>query len=145
MWYDTKNEMEQRFQSGIEQYGFCANQSENPDEEGYQYPYRLETSDGSVFLLGKLVMSEWFDIRYLGSYNQSLVCRIQWEEELLQLEWYGKGADMMIAYRYDRTGKHLLTDQEAKRLLRDNSQIQEINKKAHEMCQNLYEDYKWQW
>lgn len=145
LWYDTKNKAQMQFQAAIEQYGFQENPSENPDEEFYQYRYRLENSDGTEFFLGDLVMSEWLDIRYLGNYNQMLMCRVQREEALLQVEWYGKDGDMVTAYTYDRTGKHLLTDQETKKLLRDDEQMKEINRKAHEMCNVLYTDYKWYW
>ncbi|MCM1498306.1 MAG: helix-turn-helix domain-containing protein [Clostridium sp.] len=143
LWYDAKQESEKRFQSGIEQFGFTDNLSENLGEEGYQYPYRLEADEEAVFYLADLVMSEWFDISYLGCYNQVLMCRVQREEGLLQIEWNGSGADFETIYVYDKKGKHLLTDMETKKLLRDDEQLKEINTEAHEMCRILYVDYKW--
>ena len=143
LWYDTKQETEKQFQNGVERFGFQENLSENPEEEYYQYPYRLEGGDGVTFLLSHVVMSDWYDIRYLGSWNQILMCQVQREDHLLQVEWYGRDGDGVTAYTYDRTGKHLLTDQETKKLLRDDEQMKEINDKAHEMCEALYMDYKW--
>ena len=143
LWYDTKQETEKQFQDGVERFGFQYNSSENPEEEGYQYPYRLEDSDGVTFLLSHVVMSDWYDISYLGSWNQILMCHVQREDDLLQVEWYGRDGGGVTAYTYDRTGKHLLTDQETKKLLRDDEQMKEINDKAHEMCKALYMDYKW--
>ena len=143
LWYDTKQETEKQFQDGVERFGFQDNPSENPEEEYYQYPYRLEGGDGVTFFLSHLIMSEWFEIRYLGNYNQVLMCRVQREDDLLQVEWYGRDGGGVTAYTYDRTGKHLLTDQETKKLLRDDEQMKEINDKVHEMCKALYMDYKW--
>lgn len=143
VWYDTKQETEKRFQDGVEQFGFQSNLSETSGEESYQYPYRLEESSGVAFLLASPVMSNWFDISFLGSFNQTLICRVQRENNLLQVEWYGKDASFVTVYMYDSTGQHLLTVQEAKKLLRDDEQMRELNRKAKEMCEVLYEDYKW--
>ena len=143
IWYDVKQKAEKRFQDGVKQFSFQDNSSENPDEEAYQYPYKLADNDGVTFFLTDLLMSEWFELRYLGSYNQTLMCRVQRENDLLQAEWYGEHADFLTIYTYDRTGKHVLTDQETKKLLRDDSQIQELNDKAHQICKAIYMDYKW--
>lgn len=142
LWYDTKQEAEKQFQDGVERFGFQDNLSENPEEEAYQYPYRLEDSNGVTFFLAHLVMSDWYDIHCLGSYNQVLMCHVQREDDLLQVEWYGRDGGFVTAYTYDRAGKHLLTSQETKKLLRDDEQMKEINHKAHEMCEVLYMDYK---
>lgn len=143
VWYDEKQETEKKFQDGVEQFGFQANYTSEDAEETYQYPYRLEDSSRVTFLVGSTMMSDWFDISFLGRYNQILTCRVQREDRLLQVEWNGKDALYTTIYIYDRTGKHLLSDQETKKLLRDDEQMKEINGKAHEMCQALYTDYKW--
>lgn len=143
VWYDTKQEMEKKFQNGVDQFGFQDNTSENFEEEDYQYPYRLEDSSGVTFLLTSPVMSDWVDISFLGFFNQILVCRVQREDSLIHLEWYGSESDFVTVYIYDGTGKKRLSDQQAKKLLRDDEQMKEINEKALEMCQALYTDYKW--
>ncbi len=144
-WYDTKNEAEKRFQDGLEQFGFQDYvPEEDEDMEGeYQYPYRLEEGIGVTYFLYDLSMSGWYNINYLGNYNQILMCRVQRENDLLEIEWSGKEADMVTIYTYDRTGRHRMAEQEAKKLLRDDEQMKRIDNKVHEMCSVLYMDYKW--
>lgn len=134
--------MEKVFLDGVEQFGFSENTSEEPDEDFFQYPYRLE-EEGATFLLEDMVMSDRSDIRYLGMFNQVLLCRVQRDDGMLQVEWYGNEADVTAMYTYDQTGRHFLKDQEIKRLLRDDKQLKEINAKAHEMCGTLFTDYRW--
>lgn len=142
VWYHVRKEAETKFQDGVERFGFQDNLSTG-DEEFYQYPYKLEYNGEVIFYLGDFMMSGWLDFRYLGSYNQILMCRMQRENDLLQIEWYGKDADMVTMYTYDKEGKHLLSEQAAKKLLRDDKQIKELDDKAQEMCGMLYIDYVW--
>lgn len=145
VWYDTKQKIENRFQDGVEQFGF-QDYVPGKDEDMWaesQYSHRLEEGIGVTYFLYDLSMSEWYNINYLGNYNQTLMCRVQRENDLLEIEWGGKEADMVTIYTYDRTGRHRMAEQEAKKLLRDDEQMKRIDNKAHEMCSVLYMDYKW--
>ncbi len=145
LWYDTKNEVEKRFQDGVEQFGFQDYVPEK-DEDMWaesQYSHRLEEGGGVTFFLGHLMMSEWNNILYLGCYNQILRCRVQREDDLLEIQWCGPEAGSVEIYIYDGTGKHCMEEQAAKKLLRDDEQMKQIDDKAHEMCSVLYMDYKW--
>lgn len=137
LWYDTKQEMERTFQQGIDKYGF----SYNTEEDAYQYPYVLEEEAGIRFALYPVLMPGWLSFS-LDAYNQELICMVQREDCLIQLEWYGKSGECVNVCIYDKTGPWYLEDTEAKKLLRDDEQLKEVNHKAKEMCQNLYKDFK---
>ena len=135
LWYDTKQEMERAFQQGIDKYGFAY----NTEEDAYQYPYVLEEGEGIRFALYQVQMPGWFSFS-LEAYNQELICMVQQEDCLVEIGWYGKNVDYVDICIYDKTGLRYLEDTEAKKLLRDDEQLKEVNHKAKEMCQNLYNE-----
>lgn len=133
IWYDTKKEVQMKFQKGLQQYGFVVNES----EDSWQYPYIMELEDGLTFKLDELQISAWYEFnRYCV--NQSLVCNVQQEEQLLEILWYGEECDLLSVDVYDKNGKHTLTEQESKKLLRDDEQLKDARKKAIEICDALY-------
>ena len=134
-WYNAKQEMDIKFQNGLNQYGF----EHNTEEDAYQYPYARAVEQGVKFVAGEMEIASWFSFTR-ASYNQDLTACIQQEDRLVEIVWYGEDARVMNVYVYDKEGKHMLTNQESKKLLREDEQIHTISKQAEEMCKAMYMD-----
>jgi len=131
MWYNAKQECETKFQSGIEQYGFVWN------EEDFQY--WMEFRDDVTFVLERMDIMGWYEFSR-ACLNQGLICYIQQEDCLVKITWYGEQGMLMEASVYDREGEHHLSEMEVKKRIRDEQELQEMERKAKEMCAALYID-----
>ncbi|MCM1158881.1 MAG: helix-turn-helix domain-containing protein [Bacteroidales bacterium] len=143
IWHDAVQSVEEKFQQGIAEYGFSYVEDGWEEEEGNWYPYKLDDGGGVTFSVTALITSDWYNFGQPVAYNQNLICDVQREDGLLRISWYGVEALMPTINIYEKTGIRYLTEQETKKMLRDDEQLKEINEKAKRICKALYEEERW--
>lgn len=140
VWKQTKQRMEEKFDSGIAKYGF-----ELTELRWGSWSYAKEVDENTTIWVESFYMSDWGSF-YLGAYNQEVTCNIQQEERMIEMKTnsFVKPNPYIYITIYDNNGKHDLTDAEAETLLLEDEQLAELQKQCSEIFNTLFEPYIWE-